>query len=247
MFRALVVATLVLLAIAVAGVVGVRRLFQYNAMFEYPWAPREYVSDVYDDLRTGDLMLFVASVSSGVNSMYTQTFYSHVGMLVRDRGVVYLSEATRSTAVMPLAGGGVAPTQRGADLTPLLVRLKHYIGTYYLLRLRGPGARRGCDGEREQQLASEARALRRAAHPYPTFGEALAESLFGWRAARQPRHCFQHVAHLLAAANLGPADGADLMAAGIGGVCRAVSDIPARPLAGGHAYDAPVLLTYDVR
>jgi hypothetical protein len=127
----------------------------------------------------------------------------------------------------------------GADLTPLLTRLKYYTGDYYVLRLSRP-----LDPQRAEALKAAAEHLGRVQYPYPTTFQVLL-GLAGKKTAT--RHCFQHAAHLLDTAGLVPADRSEpLAAAGFLEVCHEICQLPGRPLAGGYCYAPPVQVIYDV-
>lgn len=236
-------ALLVIVLVATFTAVGIWRMLQYTAANETRWHPRHKISDIYDDLQTGDIILFVSAVSNGVNSMVTQSFYSHAGMVVRDSSTdfssdrVYLSETIRGSGIMPGADATVKRSRFGVDLTPLLLRLKYYIGTCYWLRLAGGADSSRLDARREEAIRAEAFALHRGGYPYPTFAQALI-GLLGWKS--ESRHCFQHVVHLLKTGNL--LDGDD----GIISSCATVGELAGQRLEGGYYYAPPVQILYDI-
>lgn len=240
---ALVAASVIVLVLALTAAlaaIGLFRMAEYCRRHGAVRAPRCRVSDIYDLLKTGDLLLFVASTHSLTNSVFTQTFYSHVGVLLREGEIVRVSESQPGLGLMPdpARPGADRLMHRGADLTPLLTRLKYYPGDCYVLRLSRP-----LDSEREEALRRRAAALSREEYPYP--GKAqLVLGFFGW--ATESRHCFQHVAHLLDSAGLGPLDRGPLSEAGFTGVCREICELPGRPLPGGYSYAPPLQLVYDV-
>lgn len=236
---AALVVLVVVLAVAFAFI-GIYRLAEYNAKYSTVRAPRYRLSEVYPRLKTGDLVLFVATTHAPANSMLTQTFHSHAGVLLREGELVYVAEAQPALELMPDPGrpGADIRMRHGADITPLLTRLKYYTGDYYVLRLArplGPAA--------EEALKREAEHLRRAGPPYPSAWQILLGVL--GRKTRS-RHCFQHVARLLDVAGLAPAGGGPLEAAGFSGVCAEVCGIAGRPLPGGNAYRPPAQLVYDL-
>jgi hypothetical protein len=246
---ALVVAALVLLVLAltVAAVfVGLYRLTEYNALHRTVRAPRYRLSELYPALKTGDLVLFVAATHSPANSVLTQTFFSHAGVLLRAGELVYIAEAQPGLELMPATPAG-APNgrrgaecrmRRGADLTPMLTRLKFYTGLYYVLRLSRP-----LDAAREEALRREAERLCRERYPYPSVGQILRGLLGG---ESETRHCFQHVAHLLGVARLDPLGRPPLREAGFCEVCRELCGIAGRPLPDGYYYEPPAQIVYDV-
>lgn len=241
---AMIVAVLVLIVLILAatvGLVGMYRLLKYNAMFMMVWTPRARLSDIYDHLKTGDIILFVSAVHTSSNSILTQTFHSHAGMLMREGDLMYISEAHLGGIIMPDASrpGKHHHMRHGADITPLLPRLKYYTGNYYILRLSRPLA-----PEREAALRQRMKQLRDSGHPYPTVPQACL-SILGWNT--DSNHCFQHVAQLIDEAGLTPVDrSAPLRDSGFSEVCHAICEISGRPLPGGYSYLDPVQVIYDV-
>lgn len=230
---ALVLASLILLLmVATVFVVflGLYRTVQYMGRFNAVRAPRRKLSDIYHLLKTGDLVFFVASTHSPVNSAVTQTFFSHVGVLLREGELVYVSESTGRGELMPdFASSSDLLLNHGANLTPLLTRLKYYAGDCYVASL----ARALSSGQdsRLKELAERA-ALEEV--PYPSLWHAILALL-----GRGPhsRHCFQHVAYLLD--RVGVTRG--LSGEGFVGVCDAVCGLP-----GGPEYGPIVQVLYDL-
>lgn len=249
---ALAAALLALAAAAAIAAALFARGFATSERHAMYVAPRRRLSELYDRLRTGDLLLF----ASATNLCYAGTFFSHAAVVVRksdlagraDPGaedLVYVAESTAGAPVTPrdptargsLGLGATARAARGAGLTPLLPRLRWYTGSVYVSRLDPP-----LDPAAAAALA--AAAAERV--PYPGEGAALAglaREALGAPPSSGSRHCFAHVAHLLAAAGL---RAGELRAAGFAGVCRAVCALPgARAAPGEPAYAEPELVVYD--
>ncbi len=230
---AAVVAVAVILICAFACGVMVRAA-EFHTLHKKTRYPRMRVSEAYPAMKTGDIVFFVAAAPTPSNTVFSQTFFSHSGVVLAPlgppawaSGQVYLSEAQPGQEVMPgarLPDGGV--------VVPLLPRLKHYAGLFYLMRL----ARPLCPAASEALLKEAARCV---AYPYPSAGQAAVSVLAG--AAVDARHCFQHTAHLLDTAGLTQ----DLADVGFLEVCRAVCGLPGRSLR-GNSYLPPVQLVYDV-
>ena len=96
-----VIVVLVMTLIASVAFVGVYRMLKYNAKFDMVWTPRAKISDIYDYLKTGDIILFVSSIHTASNSVLTQTFHSHAGVLIRDGDEIHISESHLGGILMP--------------------------------------------------------------------------------------------------------------------------------------------------
>jgi hypothetical protein len=257
LLAAVVIALIILLAGAAA--VGVYRLAEYNQRYSVVRMPRVLLTEVYQTLKTGDLLLFVSATHSLANSVFTQTFFSHAGLVVREGDNVHISEAQPGLELMPIAAAQTGPAtaqagpataqagpaaevrmNHGADLTPLLTRLKYYTGLCCLLSLS-----HALDARRETALALQAERLAAKKHPYPKLWQT-GLALLGYRPRAQ--HCFQHVAALLDAADLAPLDmrGRALRAAGCVGVCQEICEIAGRELPDSNFYLPPACIAYDV-
>jgi hypothetical protein len=232
---------LVLLVVVAAIFTGLHRMTEYNVMYATVRAPRAKITDIYPALKTGDILLFVASTGSPSNSFLTQSFHSHAGVLVREGELVYISEAQPGLEIMPDPEAPATSDlrmSRGAVLAPLLTRLKYYTGVYYVMRLARP-----LDAAREELLKAEAERLQRVQYPYPTLSQIFL-GITGHKTAT--RHCFQHTAHLLDRALLTPKGAPPLGSAGFVDVCRTITGLPGRLLRDGHRYLSPVQLLYDI-
>jgi len=237
---AALVVVLVLVVVALAALPWAALALVARQSSRYPCLPagRVKVSEAYDALRTGDLLLFVGAAHNIVSAAATQEYFSHGAFVLREGDLVYTSEASMG-AHLCAAPGHPGPRHHslapGAALAPLLPRVKNYNGLCFLLRLEGAGL----GAAREAAVKAEADRLAAAAHPYPTPLQAAA-ALLGWPV--KARHCFQHVAHLLEVAGLA----SGLGEAGLLGACREVCGISGKELAGGRRYSPPLLLVYDI-
>jgi hypothetical protein len=233
---------LVIVLVVAFTFIGLYRVSEYYARFVSMRTPRANVSEAYDDLKTGDVLLFVGGTHTLHNSMLTQTYFSHAGMVLREGELVYIAEASTAVEVMPDPRDPAMETIRtngGATITPFLTRLKFYNGASYVMRLARPLA----PGP-EEALKAEAERLYREAYPYPSTAQ-LFLGIAG--RATASRHCFQHVAHLIDTAGLTPLGrGEPLADAGFTLVCDEVCELPGRPLPGGYYYEPPVQLLYDI-
>lgn len=229
---------------------GFIRMADYYSRYVTVRTPRAGIVDLYPSLATGDLIFFVASTSSGINSMLTQTFFSHVAVVLREGDLVYLSETSTGSELMPQPQPQPHPQlqpqpQRevklpaGATITPLLTKLKFYTGAAYLSRLDPP-----LDPGAAERLKLEAERLALAQHPYPPPSHAML-GLFGLRT--EARHCFQHAAHLLDGAGLTPLGRTSpISQESFISIGQEICSLPGRPLRGRRAYSGLTQILYDV-
>lgn len=240
------VATSILLAIIIMVAlpyIALARTVEYIYSHHAVRHPRVPISEAYQTLKTGDILMHLSHLPSNSNLTH-QAFFSHVSMLMREGDLIYTSEAQTGTELMPNADrpGTDYYMARGAASAPLLTRLKFASDTVYVMRLSHP-----LDPTREERLKATADQLHRVQYPYPTACQALTASLLA-RGDIPARHCFQHVAYLVDTAGLTPLDQEPPLAKrGFFQVCRDISDLPGRALPDGYYYTPPVELIYDIR
>lgn len=218
--------TIVMFIILIAFVAFVVRLALYYGKYHDIRYKRVRLTEAYPDLKTGDVLLFIAHTHGFTNSLVTQDLFSHSGMVVEIGGELYVSEAT-----------GDHP--RCSHINPLVARLRDYPGTLFLMRLENSPT-----ADQEDVLRTRARER----IPYPGPGEML-QAICRLPVHRRARHCMQHVAWLLDEAGLTPdyLEGRTLLGTGFFGSSKAVTTLPGKPLAEGtNKYTDIVELVYDL-
>lgn len=201
-------AVLILVMIA-APLYYAKRHTDYYTRRTWTRYPRTLISEEYERLQTGDLILFAPLVPIPIISAAMLHEMTHVGMVIRAASKSTHDEraASKSThdecadlefaqCLLAETGGGVPPgtipgyeLDAGVVISPLLARLKTYPGCFYLMKLAQP-----LSAAAASAIATEAAAC--VGEPYPSNLE-IAESLL----ARKPvRHCYGFVSDLLAAA-----------------------------------------------
>jgi len=128
-------------------------------------------------------------------------------------------------------------TNYGADLLPLLVRLKYYPGECFIMKLNKP-----LDVIREQILLN---AIEEKC-PYPTAPQAMAivvEKTILQNQKTYARHCFQHIAKLLDTMNI---TNNILDEYGFFSICNKIAYIDGKKLNDGFLYETPIKIIYDI-
>lgn len=243
MFRYIAVAVIiVLILVAALAMAGILRGYRYWRKYCCQRYERIKLSEAYGALKTGDVILFVATTHGFTNSLLTMDVFSHVGLVVEDTdnpGHFFVSESTLGCEIMPdpKDPGRELMSEAGASLTPLLTRLKYYSGQYCLMSLNQP-----LPQDRKRKLEKLAKNVR--GHPYPGFWEIL-RGLYGFKI--NSRHCYLHVGWLLDQVGLSPTTGATLYNSGFLGSSRRISNLAGTPLGDGgeYCYHKPRLVLYD--
>ena len=232
-----------LIIVAGAPYIIIGQALQYRRDQPCLAAPRVYISELFPHLKTGDILLF--RPFNPISHRYLcGTIFDHAALILREGELVHTSEMEPAGIVLmpdPDRPGAKIYLAPGLNAAPLLTRIKYCNGVTYAMRLSRP-----LDPGRERAL----KAATRKAYAYPTLPHGLAEWVLGWKSGS--RHCFQHIAHALDAADLTPLGrppgqrGAPLADAGFLEVCRIICDLEGRPLPDGYYYEPPVEIIYDI-
>lgn len=245
MFRCAALAVMiVLLVVATLAIAGMLRGYRYWRKFCCQRYERIKLSEAYDSLKTGDLILFVATTHGFTNSFLTMDVFSHVGLVVEDAnntGHFLLSESTLGCELMPDPDNPSRElmSDPGASLAPLLARLKFYSGQYCLMSLSEP-----LPPDRKRKLEQLVKTVR--GFPYPGLWDML-RGLCGFKVAS--RHCYLHVGWLLDQVGLSPAAGGSLYGSGFLDSSRRISNLAGTALGGGehcYYYHEPRFVLYDL-
>jgi len=255
----MVIALLIVIAIYIPYSLLISVL-QYNKNARPVRITRVNISDIYDFIDTGDILLFTETSNLQPHTPFVNTYFTHIGILIRDGDIVCSSEAQPGLELMPDPD---YPSKdiymmAGVDEVPLLTRIKYHKGKVYIMRISQP-----INNDIETRIKKKAFQLLCSNNPYPTTKQA-AYALLGispgysvnmHNQVVKPNHCFQHVAHILDAADLAPvqidADGAmmpgpPIHQAGFTQVCRDICNLPGKMLWGGYSYDVPLEIVYDI-
>ena len=199
------------------------------------------ISEIYDDLKSGDIILFTSTILNLSNILLSQLFYTHIGILIRINDIMYISETNPAIEYMPKNGKtsiGISyneiRTNSGADILPLLPRLKFFTGDYYILQLSRP-----LDKKREEILIKTATELFNNNYPYPTPFQGVI-AVMGKKI--KARHCMSHVAHILDELNLT----LNYEQSGFLNVCKKVSEIADVKLNDNYFYNTGIQVLYDI-
>ena len=199
-------------------------------------------------LKSGDILLYVVRCRNLITSFLSLDLFSHAGVIVEDRtGRLFLSEANDGGELAPAARNSQVATRLTKTAAPyrLLARLKHYAGSFFVLRLNRP-----LDAARLERLQYLAFTAEGAA--YPSFVQGAA-AIFGLRkamASRPARHCTEHVAWLVDGTGLTPlalaSKGKTLLQTGFFKSSLAVSHLAGTELPDGYEYLELVQILYDL-
>lgn len=203
------------------------KIYNHYKKYEY-YKNEKYIkiSNIYDDLKSGDIILFKSNTIFYVNIFLTNTYYTHIGMVVKKNDILYISE-TNAENVLYIPN---YKTNNGSELLPLLIRIKHYPGDCFLMKLNKP-----LTSEKEKILLKHANEK----IPYPTAFQAFINY---FTKNNNIRHCFQHVGNLLD--QIGITN--NIMKNNIINICSAVENIFTKKINDDYQYSNPIKILYDL-
>ena len=235
----LIVLIMILIGISAAGI-RFCRYWSSNSLKRFEGVK---ISDAYPLIKSGDIILFIASTHDFTNSIFTILIFSHVGIVVKRRGPdgipkLYISESSAITHIMPDPKHPEIEymSSSGSTMVPLLTRLKHYTGETFLMSLSAP-----LDLKREEKLTKAAE--NSIGYPYPNALQGLAGIL---SIRTSSRLCHEHVAFILDESDLTPLNSGGLYNAGFLGSARAVANLHEKTLPDNYYYHQPKKILYDI-
>ena len=209
------------------------------------------ISNIYDNLKTGDIILFKCNTLPIIGAFLTYGYFSHIGMVVKKKiykNDLYISETNPAYEYLPsdynkekkitplLSKNNGWRTQYGSDLLPLLVRIKYYPGECFIMRLNKP-----LDEKKENILFN----ILSESCPYPTLFKAIKifiKEKMGYKDT-SARHCFQHVGDILDKIGLTNNISSNNS---IISICNEISSIPEKDLNDGFKYEPIKRIIYDI-
>ncbi len=168
------------------------RLWKFNTNFGEIIPIKQPISELYDTMKTGDIIFMTSTALSAFLSMSTQGYFSHCGMIVDIDGILHLSESQSQDCITPIdkpynESQFVIKLNKGTTLTPLLTKLKYYSGNYYYSKLSKELSKN--DIHKLTNLINHING-----YQYPTHFQSILKH-FGVDSST--RHCYQHLLLLL--------------------------------------------------
>jgi hypothetical protein len=216
---ATVVAAILSLLLIIITVIPWTIILRQTEYYKNDWPlryDRALVSDIYPELRTGDIVLYAPQAT--ILSPFTKSMFTHASLVLRERGehssdglddAISIVETSLGTPPGVVAPEFSIPT--GVAITPFLSKIKYYPGPAYIMRLRTPLSA-------AQESAIIETAYRMQGDPYPSLSQGMFDAICG----RPTPHCYQLVATLLHAGGLETAAGPSLREHSAITVCDAV-------------------------
>jgi len=231
---------------------AIKRLFTFCKKYEYARILKNiFISEIYDSLKTGDIIFFRANSLSMPCAFFTHSYFTHIGIVIKDEFKnfnsyvnIYINETNpEGTEYLPLnynknwyqLDPNVKKKKKGwtllngNKLNPLLVRIKYFPGDCYLMKLN-----KELDNKRKSLLLKYS--SKKIAYPITPMGAVNAFL------KKDNLHCFQYIAYLLDKINI--TNIAKLY--GISSICGEFGKLFNKKLNDGYIYEIPKRIIYDI-
>jgi hypothetical protein len=96
------------------------------------------LSSIYDNINTGDIILFCACCHGFFNSLFTNTLFTHAGIVVRNSDDTLNIHELSQHGTFVMINNDEHIFVGGKITLPLLERIKYYSGTCYYVSLKNP-------------------------------------------------------------------------------------------------------------
>ena len=189
------ISILIIIIIILIGYWASYRYLSYYRNFVNIRYPKIKLSEYKSKLKNGDIILFINRVHLPTTSIFVNTLFSHVSMVVKIDNILMLSESIFGNYI---DDDGISyDFVPGSQLTNLNTRLNEYPGQVFVMPLR--------DELTEEQTAKlYINIYKKTAYPN-SFFEVL-KHLFNSNRSEKSRHCMQHVIWLLDQMDMIPDD-----------------------------------------
>lgn len=166
------------------------KLINYRELYQEIPFNRVLLSNIYNDLKTGDLILYRSSINSFItDTLIPTTVYKHIGMIIRINGELYITESGQRDIYAKNLNGDILYLKDGVDIVSLKTRLEYYCGMTFLTQLSRP-----LEPEKENKLIEYIYDLYNIS--YPSLLELYLNFILNLKVTKS-LYCFQYIYMLL--------------------------------------------------
>ena len=187
MWKALIgVLIIVLVLVIYLSVVATSRFANYYMSTKNLRYPKVKYSEYKTKLKDGDILLFINRTHGMTNSIFTNSLFSHSGMIVNIDGGLAVSESTTGNYIDKNGESQDFPST--SQINDLEWRIDEYPGQLFIIPLKNP------------LNAQQKEILHQIIHIKTSYPNSVGEwikHVFSTDQADQSRHCMQHVNWLL--------------------------------------------------
>lgn len=187
-----IVIIIIILVVAILAI-GTNRFVGYCAKFNNTRFNKVKFTKYQHDLKDGDVVLFIARVHNLSNSVFTNSLFSHSGMVVKVDGELMISESNCGKHID--SDGKITHFPNGSQLQDLEWRFEEYPGQLFIMPLKDPLTKK-----QQNKLHS----IIHKQTNYPGSVKEVFMHVVNPHRAEQTRHCMQHVNWLIDQIGLHP-------------------------------------------
>ena len=228
------------------------REHKYYTKYEYARNLKSILLSEDDilNIKSGDIILYKANAVQLEHVIFTHSFFTHTGMIIKYNNELYITESNppnEEYAPIDTDWYTLNPTKKyiigkktkpGASIIPLFDRIKYFPGDCYLMALNKP-----LSAEKESELLhwvldSE----RRVSYPkYKQLFTIFFKEKLGFSKSATIQHCFEYIAYLLDKLKItNNIHSHDLI-----NICNIISQLWGKHLNNGYIYEIPIKIIYN--
>jgi len=231
-----------------------KRLYHYIS-YEHCFKQNNFlnISDIYDELNSGDIILFKGYYVNDLYNVLNNSFFGHPSILIKkydiekQTNILYILESNAYEVLVPIDykdekkygskyfnyeprnnmnKKGISFFKNGVNVIPMLTRFKYTPSNFYVMRLNKPISAAMNDALMQ---------MTKSDHIQWGIGQKISFK-------KKTYHCWQFIAHVLDQIGL---TNNLLKSSNILNVCNKVSQIYHEKLNDGYQYEKPIQMIYD--
>ena len=139
MWPAVTIAILIILLILIfSTILFLNRFERTKDIYKSMPFTKVLLSDIYNSLKTGDLIFYRSSVSSiATDTIIPTPLYKHISMVIKKDDTLYSTESTMEDFYCKVNNESIF-LKNGVSIVPLLPKLQYYCGMMFITQLAVP-------------------------------------------------------------------------------------------------------------
>lgn len=188
-FESSVAMFIVLIIMIICTMRFLQRIVKYKDIYKEMPFKKVLLSDIYDTLKTGDLIFYRSSITSFItDTIIPTTLYKHISMVIKIEDKLYSTESSEGS-IYCRTKDSLKYLKNGVDTVPLLTKLKYFCGMIFISQLSKP-----LSEEREHNIIEYANKLYKL--QYPSVISLYFDFVLNMKISKS-LYCFQYIYLLL--------------------------------------------------
>jgi hypothetical protein len=233
----IVIIIIIFTVVAIASMIGIARFTAYYKNHVNIRYPKKLYSIYEENLKDGDIILFANRTHTGISSVFTNTLWTHSGVVVRQNGKLFISESTFGNYIDD--DGKSTEFEPGSQLSDFNWRCKEYPGQIFIMPLKKDLTRK------------QIKLLNKYIHTetkYPDSFKELVNHIIKKNRSKKSRHCMQHTLWLLEKIGITPCKGAKCLekfSTGLFSTANNIDTLKGADIGNDNTYMPVFELVYD--